>query len=236
MAAGKPSIPQGMILYAIGDIHGRADLLAALLRSIASDMVRIGLPDRRLVFLGDYVDRWPLVPQVLDILLDHLPPGTTATFLRGNHEQMMLDFLDDAEAAHVWVGNGGDTTLEGYGVRWFNDRRTVREDLMRQMPARHRQFLTDTTLNLTVGDYFFVHAGVRPGVSLDAQAPQDMMWIRNRFLDSKADFGKVVVHGHTITDAPEIRANRIGIDTGAVMTGRLTSLVLHGAERRFLST
>lgn len=235
MAAADPSVPEGTAVYAIGDIHGRADLLSDLLRTIASDAAGAKAPHRRLVFLGDYVDRGPAVPRVIDILLD-LADGATATFLRGNHEQMMIDFLEDADTLHGWVANGGDATLEGYGLHPFQHRRALHHALCDRLPPRHRRFLTDTTFSLAVGDYFFVHAGVRPGVPLDRQTPQDMMWIRGRFLNCTDDFGKVVVHGHTIVDAPEVRANRIGIDTGAVMSGHLTCLALTGRDRRFLST
>ena len=229
-------VPEGIRLYAVGDIHGRADLLSALLQQIEADAADAGDRDLRLVFLGDYVDRWMHVPQVIDILLDGIPAGFSATCLRGNHEQMMIDFLDDPGSLYGWVSNGGDATLLGYGVDWAYDAETVRTQLLRRMPERHLMFLSTLPLYLLVGDYLFVHAGIRPGVPLDRQSPDDMMWIRNVFLRSSAAFGKVVVHGHTIVDTAEIRHNRIGIDTGAVMTGRLTCLVLQNGERRLLTT
>ncbi len=231
-----PSVPEGTRVYAIGDIHGRADLLSVLLRKIESDAADAADLDRRLIFLGDYVDRWPLVPKVIDILLDHLPAGFAATFLRGNHEQMMLDFLNDPDTLYGWVGNGGDATLDGYGIRWTYDPETVQARLLERMPERHQAFLSALELSHTVGDYLFVHAGIRPGIPLDQQSPQDMMWVRNVFLNSRDRFGKMIVHGHTIVDRPEFRTNRIGIDTGAVMTGRLTCLVLQGHDQRLLST
>ena len=231
-----PSVPEGIRLYAVGDIHGRADLLGTLLQKIEADAAGAAAPDQRLVFLGDYVDRWPLVPKVIDILLDRLPAGFAGTFLRGNHEQMMIDFLADPDTLYGWVGNGGDATLAGYGVEWTYDPETVRARLLQRLPQRHQAFLNALSLSHTVGDYFFVHAGVRPGVPLDRQSPRDMMWVRDVFLRSDAAFGKTVVHGHTIVDRPEIRPNRIGIDTGAVVTGRLTCLVLQGRDRQLLST
>jgi serine/threonine protein phosphatase 1 len=238
-----PSLPQGQLLYAIGDIHGRADLLAALLRDIVDDADRSAAVERRaLVFLGDYVDRGPDSRGVVDILLGDLPRGFEGHFLKGNHEALLLDFLENPTGLDQWLANGAAPTFSSYGidvaalVRARAEPETWRRALLAGLPQDHRRFFEHLELAVAFGDYFFVHAGVRPGVPLDAQDPNDLIWIRREFLRSEADFGKVVVHGHTPMPIPRIRANGIGIDTGAVFTNRLTALRLEDGSRRFLQT
>lgn len=238
-----PSLPQGQLLYAIGDIHGRADLLAALLHEIENDAGRSATAKRRgLVFLGDYVDRGPDSRGVVELLLADLPRGFDAHFLKGNHEALLLDFLEDPSGLDQWLANGASPTFSSYGVdvaalvRARAEPETWRRALLAALPGDHRRFYAHLELAVAFGDYLFVHAGVRPGVPLDAQDPNDLVWIRREFLRSEADFGKVVVHGHTPMPTPEIRANRIGIDTGAVFTNRLTALRLEDGSRRFLQT
>lgn len=238
-----PSVPEGSRVYAVGDIHGRADLLARLLIRIAKDAEQAAPVDRRvLVFLGDYVDRGPDSDRVLDILLEGIPLGFEPVFLMGNHEQFMLDFLDKGLLGESWLSNGGRATLFSYGLDalGFCQGTTIladlRADLQETLPASHRAFLGSLRLSHREGDYFFVHAGVRPGVPLESQDPFDLLWIRGSFLSSREDFGAVVVHGHSIEPEPEVRANRIGIDTGAYRSGRLTCLVLEGQGRRFIAT
>lgn len=234
--------PEGTRVYAIGDIHGRADLLAQLHEAIAADAAAHPGSRKVLVYIGDYVDRGLQSKEVIDLVLDHRPDGFEIVCLKGNHEALMLDFLEDAQYAQVWIQNGGNATLYSYGVH-LEDRgkpgdkiERARLHLAKVLPERHRRFLADLPLLHVEGDYFFVHAGVRPRVALDRQDEREMLWIRDEFLSSNVDHGKVVVHGHSISWEPDIRANRIGIDTGAFASGVLTCLVLEGCERSFLST
>ena len=234
-------MPQGQLVYAIGDIHGRADLLALLLAEIESDSARSKDAKRRtLVFLGDYIDRGHDSRRVVDMVLDDLPAGFDAHFLKGNHEAIMLDFLDDPSYLGHWLANGADATFRSYGldVAELVGRGAApevwRRAFLASLPETHRDFFEALELAVSFGDYFFVHAGVRPGVPLEAQDPNDMIWIRGPFLQSEDDFGKIVVHGHTPGRDPVIRANRIGIDTGAVYTDRLTALRLENGSRRLM--
>jgi len=234
-------LPQGQLVYAIGDIHGRADLLALLLAEIESDSARSKDAKRRtLVFLGDYIDRGHDSRRVVDMVLDDLPAGFDAHFLKGNHEAIMLDFLDDPSYLGHWLANGADATFRSYGldVAELVGRGAApevwRRAFLASLPETHRDFFEALELAVSFGDYFFVHAGVRPGVPLEAQDPNDMIWIRGPFLQSEDDFGKIVVHGHTPGRDPVIRANRIGIDTGAVYTDRLTALRLENGSRRLM--
>ncbi len=236
------SVPAGSRVYAIGDIHGRADLLEALHAQIAADAAGAAAGRRVVIYLGDYVDRGLQSREVIDLLLDAPLAGFESVHLKGNHEDFMLRFLDAPKAGPGWFMNGGGATLYSYGVRMLErgvdltrfDQ--LRGQLIANLPERHRAFLAALKLWHVEGGYFFVHAGVRPGVPLEAQRDEDTLWIRERFLDDDRDHGKIVVHGHTITGEPDVRANRIGIDTGAYATGVLTSLVLEGSERRFLKT
>jgi serine/threonine protein phosphatase 1 len=238
-----PTLPPGHLLYAIGDIHGRSDLLAKLLAEIDADASqREGVERRTLVFIGDYIDRGPDSFGVVELLLNALPAGFDVHFLKGNHESIMLDFLEDPSCLGQWLANGAEATLRSYGVdvgtlaRERARPETWRKAFLAALPGRHRAFFESLELMVPVGDYLFVHAGVRPGVPLEAQDPQDMIWIRGEFLRAPDDFGKVVVHGHTPTTVPDVRANRIGIDTGAVFTGRLTALRLEDSSRGFVQT
>lgn len=230
-----------MRIYAIGDIHGRDDLLVRLHEEIRKDARARPAGSPVVVYLGDYVDRGPGSSRVIDLLVREPLPGFTSVTLKGNHEDMMLNFLDGPPTLG-WLLNGGIATLASYGVRagglalYFADLDGVRCDLCAAVPPAHCRFLRELALMHIVGDYAFVHAGVRPGVDLAAQQPADLMWIRDKFLRSKKDFGKIVVHGHTIADEPQVCANRIGIDTGAFASERLTCLVLEGTRRRFLHT
>jgi serine/threonine protein phosphatase 1 len=242
MTPTTPAIPAGNRLYAVGDIHGRADLLKALLVLIEDDAARHPSAAKRLIFLGDYVDRGPDSKAVIDLVLDAVPPGFEVVTLMGNHEEMMHRFLDDLSVARTWMMNGGDATLESYGVgapSMFGGSgafRRAQEEFDARLPARHREFLERLQVSYGAGDYLFVHAGVRPGVPLDRQSTDDLLWIRDEFLYSEAEFGKVVVHGHSISLDAEFRPNRIGIDTGAYRSGQLSCLVLQDATRDLLST
>jgi len=237
----RSQTPDGSRIYAIGDIHGRADLLADLHDQIRADAR--SAPARKIViYLGDYVDRGLQSREVVDTLIEAPLPGFEAIHLKGNHEAALLDFLTDVRIGPNWMQFGGGSTLLSYRVGLANpgvtgtDYVSAQREFVERMPVRHLAFYKNLALNHREGDYFFVHAGIRPGVPLARQTADDMLWIRDDFLDFTGDLGAVVVHGHTITDAPEIRDNRIGIDTGAFATGQLTCLVLEGSERRFLST
>jgi serine/threonine protein phosphatase 1 len=234
-----PRVPDGERVYAVGDVHGRADLLAALQDQIRTDAA--GRPAARLtvVYLGDYLDRGPQSPVVLDRLIDAPLPGFASIHLLGNHEDIMLRFHDgDVAVASSWLQYGGRQTLASYGIdcERLPSLAVLRQRMTHGVPVRHFDFLRGLKLKHRIGDYLFVHAGIRPGIGLDRQLRDDLLWIREPFLDSTADHGAVIVHGHSIATEPEVRQSRIGIDTGAFATGRLTALVLEGEERRFLHT
>jgi serine/threonine protein phosphatase 1 len=235
-------LPEGELLYAVGDIHGRPDLLADLLRQIEVDAAHRGAVKKTLVFLGDYVDRGPDSCGVVEMLLNDLPEGFETRFLKGNHEAMLLAFLDDPQTLDHWLMNGGDATMASYGVDIgrLDDMDAApqawRDAFAAALPEAHLNFFKSLKLMIADGDYLFVHAGVRPGVPIEAQSEKDLLWIRGEFLESDEAFGKVVVHGHTPLRVPEVLPNRIGIDTGAVFTGQLTALRLQDGELGFLQT
>jgi serine/threonine protein phosphatase 1 len=239
LEANEMSLAEPFRIYAIGDIHGRADLLDHLVDAIASDIGAMSSCDCLTVTLGDYIDRGPSSPAVLDRLADN-PFPTEYVALKGNHEAFLETFLTDPKVARDWRLCGGLETLCGYGVDVSSVMRGRDYDLAAArlgaaLPSAHKDFLASLQLSATFGRYFFCHAGVRPKVPLDAQAEDDLLWIRDEFLDSRANFGKIVVHGHTPVEAPQLRRNRINIDTGAFMTGRLTCAVLEKEHVRFLS-
>ncbi|HUK59394.1 MAG TPA: metallophosphoesterase [Stellaceae bacterium] len=241
-APAAPATPRGTRLYAIGDIHGRDDLLAQLTLLVHEDAYRRKAPRNVVIYLGDYVDRGPDSRAVIERLLRAPLPGFESVHLKGNHEDFMLRFLDDIGVASGWLTYGGMETLESYGVEAPSPHAPpaellrAQEGLRRALPQEHLGFLRGLRLSHEEGDYAFVHAGVRPGVPFAAQRADDMLWIRDEFLQSQASFGRVVVHGHSITSDPDVRTNRIGIDTGAFASGRLTALVAEGTEWYFLQT
>jgi serine/threonine protein phosphatase 1 len=231
-------------LYAIGDIHGRADLLEALLDKIDADVANLpkGLR-KRLIFLGDYIDRGPASRQVIDILVSRRLQRFRPVFLAGNHEDALFRFQADAHFGAEWLHYGGGETLASYGVlpagtRHLKDAQWVEawRALQDAMPARHKAFFNNLSFRHTSGDYTFVHAGLRPGVALPDQSPQDMMWIRETFLSDPKPFPHMVVHGHTPTEAPYSDDRRIGLDTGAYATGVLTAARLFGTDIRIIAT
>lgn len=231
----SPSLPDGMRIYAIGDIHGELGKLKELYRGIEQDRHRGNASEIIEIFLGDYVDRGPDSRGVIDFLCD-VPPGVHRVFLKGNHEEMMLQFLDDPQAYGFWGNNGGDQTLYSYGVDvptylLNGDLGGLHAELLDALDGTHSSFLADLSISAAYGDYFFVHAGVRPSVALEDQSVDDCLWIRDRFLTSNADWGKIIVHGHTPRAHVEVMRNRIGIDTGAVFGGPLSCLVLEGDEQ-----
>lgn len=233
--------PPGTRVYAIGDIHGQKARLEALHRRIQQDADGASEARRVLVYVGDFVDRGPDSVGVLGMLIDDPLPGFECVYLKGNHEDYMLRFLDgDIEAGAGWFNFGGGATLTSYGIdtqdKWpdFTVLVEWQAGLSRAVPAKHRDFLDALDLSHVEGDYAFVHAGVRPGKPLAAQDAQDLMWIRDEFFNSRADHGHVIVHGHSVTPKAVSRANRIGIGTGAGYGRELTAVVLCGTERRFL--
>lgn len=241
--AANAAVPEGVRVYAVGDIHGRIDLLVDVQRQILDDANRSPAPASPIVvYLGDYIDRGLNSREVIDRLIDSPLPGFETVTLRGNHDQFLLDFLDNPACGEAWLKYGGDATLYSYGVlppadfAAADSLASLRDQLLEAVPARHVSFLANCQLAYESGDYLFVHAGVDPAKSLARQNARDLMWIRDKFLKHDADLGKVVVHGHSVSDQPDIRGNRIGIDTGACYSNRLTCLVLEGRARRFLTT
>jgi len=237
-----PRTPEGALIYAVGDIHGQLHLLEALLARIASDAAGTpGAQRRMIVFIGDYVDRGPDSAGVISRLCGGFPSGFETHCLRGNHEAMLLEFLEQPETYAQWRMNGADATLYSYGVDTPPEDAppgviaACRDAFAAALPPAHLAFLNALPLTSSHGGYLFVHAGIRPGVALEDQQPEDLMWIRYDFLDCEDDFGMVVVHGHTPVLEPDVKPNRIGIDTGAWVHGRLTALRLFGAGQSLLS-
>lgn len=234
----QPSVPTGRRIYAIGDVHGRLDLLATLLTRIDRDLKARPIAGAIEVFLGDYIDRGPDSRQVIDLLIARRRQQDVL-FLKGNHEAYALQFLRDPMILSEWRHMGAISTLLSYGVTPGRgdepqSQHEAAAAFRQALPDDHLRFIQGLALSFTCGDFFFTHAGVRPGVPLQSQSQQDLLWIRDDFLLHEEDFGKVVVHGHTPAHEPDIRPNRINIDTGAYATGRLTCLVLEGTEMRFL--
>ena len=237
-----PSTTGGRLVYAVGDVHGRLDVLAPLLRDIAED-ARASRPAEppMLVFLGDYVDRGADSRRVVDLVLElQAGPQFEVVALKGNHEEALLQFLTEPGFGATWMEHGGGTTLVSYGVQppatrtdpeaWAR----VSEQFARALPPPHRDFYGSLELLRVVGDYAFVHAGVRPGVPLDQQSERDLLWIRQEFLQDRGPFGKVIVHGHTPLEEAQLTPHRLGIDTGAYATGVLTAVRLQDQDRRLM--
>jgi serine/threonine protein phosphatase 1 len=226
----------------VGDIHGCLGPLRALHQLIRDDAADHPASRKLVIYLGDYIDRGMDSRGVVDLLLQQPLTGFEPVYLKGNHEDALLRFLEGEAIGPEWISYGGDATLLSYGVRPpglgadARESQRARRELAKKLPTEHIDFLRRLALVHTEGDYLFVHAGLRPGIALDRQSAADMLWIRDEFLRTQADFGKMVVHGHSITEAPEMRHNRIGIDTGAFASGHLTCLVLDGASRFFLTT
>ena len=241
LPATKPTT-DGRLVYAVGDIHGRHDLLDRLIQDIQTDAQATGSHDRPLlIFLGDYVDRGPQARAVIDLILQLRSDGFFEVApLKGNHEDLLLQFLNDPAVTEKWLAFGGAATLASYGVTpprpnaKLETLKTAQAAFELALPRSHRDFLESLRSQLVVGDYAFVHAGVRPGVALENQTEHDLLWIRNAFLEAGGPFDKVVVHGHTPMDAAELLEHRIGLDTGAYATGVLSAVRLHMDEQRLL--
>jgi serine/threonine protein phosphatase 1 len=231
-------VPDGMRVYCVGDIHGRNDLLDKMAERITVDMADHTSEKTVTVFLGDYVDRGFGSMAVLERLSRSEWPTSTIA-LAGNHEDLLLKFIEDERTLEAWRGLGGLETLHSYGVSVGRglarrDFKKIQATFKARFPEHHRHFLETLETSSAIGDYFFCHAGIRPGVPLDRQERDDLLKIRGEFLESEAEHGKLIVHGHTPSVTPEVRSNRIGIDTAAYATNRLTCLVLEKDERRFL--
>jgi len=234
-------IPNGQRVYAIGDIHGRLDLLDALLETIQIDDSDRGATQSRIIFLGDLIDRGPSSAQVVDRAIEIASGPGNCQFLLGNHEEIFLRALEgDLKALALFNRIGGRETVLSYGISEEayrdSDYAGLQELLTESVPAAHIAFLKGFEDLIVVGDYAFVHAGVRPGQALADQRVSDLRWIRREFLEHASGFEKIIVHGHTITDDVEIRPNRIGLDTGAYASGKLTAMGFEGSERWILDT
>jgi serine/threonine protein phosphatase 1 len=227
-------------VYVIGDIHGRSDLVDRIVDEIRRDLEKKPAAESLTVTLGDYIDRGPDSRGVLERLAQN-PFPTEYIALKGNHEELFETFLSHPAIASQWRHLGGLETLHSYKVplaavmigKGFDEASNA---LRQALPDKHLKFLKNLKLSLAIGKYFLCHAGVRPGVPLEEQKAADLLSIREEFLNSKNNFGKIIVHGHTPTKFPEVFPTRINIDTGAFATGRLTCLVIEGGSRRFLWT
>jgi serine/threonine protein phosphatase 1 len=227
--------PDGVRLYAIGDVHGRLDLLSAMHQAIADEIARDEPADWRVIHLGDYIDRGPDSRGVIDFLIAAGERDARHLFLTGNHEAGMLGFLKKPDPNGLFARYGGDATARSYGVDL--EEGTIGEAavaLTAAIPARHREFLHRLGFSVRFGDFFFCHAGIRPGVPLDRQTHRDLIWIRDEFVAWQGLHPKVIVHGHTPQPEPEIRPNRVNLDTKAFASGRLTALAIDGADKRIL--
>jgi serine/threonine protein phosphatase 1 len=236
---GIRRVPQGIRVYAVGDVHGRADLLGQLMSRIDADLVAHPVSQALLIFLGDYIDRGPDSREVLDLLVARSQHHRTI-FLKGNHEVMLEKFLSYPETFATWRLAGGIETLLSYGIRPpFNpgaaEQTMLAQRLADVLPLAHRQFFRSLSRSFGCGDFFFVHAGVRPGVPLSQQTDEDLFWIRDEFLDSSEEFEKIIVHGHSPVKNVEFHPNRINIDTGAFATGRLSCLRIESDKIQFTS-
>ncbi len=236
----RPSLPADQRLYAVGDIHGRLDLLNELLAQIDADIALRPTPKPLYVFLGDYIDRGPSSRETIDRLIEH-EAMHESVFLKGNHELIAIKCLSDRSLFDQWLRLGGLETLVSYGVpaeTLANGKQIaeLQSAFHSALPQAHFRFFRDLKNSFECGDFFFAHAGVKPGVELSHQKESDLLWIRGEFLSSNEDFGKIVVHGHTPSREIEVGPNRINIDTGAFATGRLTCLVIEGESLSVIDT
>jgi serine/threonine protein phosphatase 1 len=235
----RPRLPEGLRVYAIGDVHGRADLLSHLFALIDADLAR-QTPARMLhILLGDYIDRGPASREVIDLILARAAQHDVVA-LKGNHDAFVPQALDDPSAMGDWLLMHGVETLASYGLTSANVAKSRLSDLAKAfaavLPDSHLEFFRGLKPSFSCGDFFFAHAGVRPGIDLDRQLEEDLIWIRQDFLRHEGDFGKVIVHGHTPVRSVEHRTNRIAIDTAAYATGKLTALVIEGRDLRVIDT
>lgn len=235
--------PDGMRLYAIGDVHGRHDLLSAIHRRIRSELEHAPSSDWRIIHLGDYVDRGPDSKSVIDFLIEARQRDPRNIMLAGNHDIGMLEFLADAEPDGLFMNYGGVQTAQSYGVdftrdmHWFGKAEAIARGhmaLVKAVPPSHVDFLQSLPFSVSFGDFFFCHAGIRPGVPLESQSRQDLIWIRDAFHDHPGLYPKVVVHGHTPMPEAEVRANRVNVDTLAWKSGTLSALAIDGGDKQII--
>jgi len=245
--------PDGVCIYAVGDIHGRNDLLTRLVELISEDAAK--LPEGvkpQIVFLGDYIDRGLQSRDVINYFTSGALEKFDPVYLMGNHEEALLRFYQEEKFGSQWARYGGAETLYSYGLAPPNQRASLNSheemaaaqnawsrvwsDFRTRLPAEHLAFFQSLKPYHEAGDYLFVHAGLRPGVDLEAQSMRDLLWIRDEFLDDETMFAQMIVHGHTPMDAVHYDDRRIGLDTGAFITGRLTAARLIGTDVAFLST
>jgi serine/threonine protein phosphatase 1 len=235
----NPSLPAGLRIYAVGDIHGRVDLLNSLLLRIDADIALRPIERRVSVFLGDYIDRGDSSRATLDRLIEHAEMHETV-FLRGNHELIACNCLRDRGLFDEWLRLGGLVTLASYGIPPDVLARKQVAELQAAfhdaLPQKHLRFLGQLQDSFACGDFYFAHAGIRPNTELSQQKQDDLLWIREEFLSSDRDFGKIIVHGHTPRAEVEVRLNRINIDTGAFATGRLTCLAIEDGALTIIDT
>jgi serine/threonine protein phosphatase 1 len=230
--------PESIRVYAVGDVHGRRDLIEAMHERIGEEIARDGVADWRIVHLGDYVDRGPDTAGVLDFLTSRIAGDPRIVALAGNHDVALIDFLAHGDRTQMFRRFGGNDTARSYGTHVdFATAATAeagRAALARAIPQAHLDFLCGLPRAVAFGDFFFCHAGIRPGVPLDRQDPEDLIWIREPFLTYPGLHPKVVVHGHTPHDEAELKPNRVDLDTLAYASGRLTALAVEGRTKRLL--
>lgn len=241
MRGADASGPDGHRAYAVGDIHGRLDLLDQILEKIEADDSSRPAARTTIVFLGDLIDRGPQSAQVVERLRTYRPDFAEPVFLMGNHEEVLLRILaGETEILPDWLRFGGAECARSYGLDGAEletvEPGTAVRKLRRAVPKDHVTFISEFADTASFGDYLFVHAGIRPGIPLERQDAEDLRWIRGPFLDDPSDHGVIVVHGHTIAEEVDEQPNRIGVDTGACWTGVLTAVGLQGNERWYLQT
>ncbi|MCL6697358.1 metallophosphoesterase [Sphingomonas sp. NSE70-1] len=238
---GRARTPRGRRAYAIGDVHGRLDLLDQLLLQIEQDIDRRPTRKAALIFLGDLIDRGADSRGVIERLRNYRHSTLKPYFLAGNHEEVLLRLLQGERGILTsWLKYGGAQCLASYGLDVgqldIRNEHATLSAIRGIIPNSHVEFISGFGDTLRFGDYLFVHAGIRPGIDLELQSQSDLRWIRSPFLEDKSDHGMIVVHGHTISNDVEVEHNRIGIDTGAYRTGRLSALAVEGEDRWFLDT
>ena len=231
-------IPPGLRVYVVGDVHGSADALRNVFSRIDADKPLWAIRRPVQIFLGDYVDRGPASREVLDLLITRSRTDELL-LLKGNHEAMFLEFFDNPSLLGHWRQFGGLQTLISYGLKpslnpTLDEQKELARELARRMPPAHRKLIAAIPHSFAVGDFFFVHAGVRPGIPFKDQKEEDLLWIREDFLLHERDYEKIVVHGHTPVAEPDVRSNRVNLDVGAYATGRLACLVIDGETLAFI--
>ncbi|AEV39211.1 metallophosphoesterase [Pseudovibrio sp. FO-BEG1] len=235
-----PTLPEGTRIYAVGDIHGRLDLLETMGKAIESDLKKRPIADPVTVFLGDYIDRGPDSQGVIDFLVDNHHRTPRQICLKGNHEASLLEFLEDAGTLYHWEDLGGMETLLSYGLSHHDlmgsaGAESVQTIFRENFSKLHETFFRSLELYYKRGDYLFVHAGIRPEVALEEQSEDELMWIRGPFLNYEKSFGLFVVHGHTPVEHIDRRTNRLDVDTEAYASGQLTCAVLEGSEMQYIT-